>query len=259
MLQADDFPSFYANLESLRQLTFNGVELNLPLKTDGEGGERYSVDEYLGTAWGAGDAVIKDEVADFFFCKALAHFLDSRYRKNKGAPRQGSGAPNAGLGGCGSEQTRHRDGQGVRPAQAGGAAGLGGRARAQRMPRWRPCTPMRLRAAPSSLAALSVLAPQLVELRRRLVAAAASAPYNVRDVVEEQRGGTKVEVDQGGWFRADGSVKSGTVIMVAFFKLDALSGAIPELSKGLGQILSLAALRAEVQERGVRGGLWQHH
>ena len=46
-------------------------------------------------------------------------------------------------------------------------------------------------------------------------------------------------MDQGGWFRADGSVKSGTVIMVAFFKLDALSGAIPELSKGLGQILYL--------------------
>ena len=94
MLQADDFPSFYANFESLRQLTFNGVELNLPLKSDadGEGGERYSVDEYLGTAWGAGDAVIKDEVADFFFCKALAHFLDSRYRKNKGAPRQGGAA-----------------------------------------------------------------------------------------------------------------------------------------------------------------------
>ena len=32
-------------------------------------------------------------------------------------------------------------------------------------------------------------------------------------------------MDQGGWFRADGSVKSGIVIMVAFFKLDALSGA----------------------------------
>ena len=89
----------------------------------------------------------------------------------------------------------------------------------------------------TKLAALDVLEAQLGELRRRLAAAAALPPYNVRDVVEEQRGGAKVEVDKGGWFMADGSPKSGAVIMKALFKLDEKSGAVPELSKGLGQIL----------------------
>ena len=59
---------------------------------DGEDSERYSVDEYLGTACGAGDAVIKDEVCDF--TKALVHFADSRYsrtraRRGRAVPQQG--------------------------------------------------------------------------------------------------------------------------------------------------------------------------
>ena len=78
-----------------------------------------------------------------------------------------------------------------------------------------------------------------MELRRRLVVAAASPPYNAHDVVAEQRGGAQVEEDKGGWFKADGSPKSGTAIMKALFKLDEKTGAVPELSKDLGQILYL--------------------
>ena len=239
VLHAEDFPSFNANFESLRQLSFNGVKLNPPLKSeaDGEDSERYSLDEYLGTAWGAGDAVIKDEVADF--CKALAHFLDSRYRKNKGAPQQGgaaAGHQTLDLAGVAASKLVTSMGKVfdlrklVVPLDSASESAADA-----------ALATIHAHALESGtkLAALDVLAPQLVELRRRLVAAAASAPYSARDVVEEQRGGTKVEVDQGGWFKADGSPKSGTVIMVALFKLDALSGAIPELSKGLGQIVYL--------------------
>ena len=89
------------------------------------------------------------------------------------------------------------------------------------------------------LAALDVLHAQLAELRRRLVAAATSLPYNMRDQLDQQRGGAQVEVDQCGWFKADGTPKSGTVVMKALFQVDEETRAVPEISKGLGQILYL--------------------
>ena len=56
VLMEENFPSFKANFESLRMLSFKGVPLLLPLKRDDDDdddAERYTVDEYLGTSWGA--------------------------------------------------------------------------------------------------------------------------------------------------------------------------------------------------------------
>ena len=91
----------------------------------------------------------------------------------------------------------------------------------------------------TKLAALDLLSEQLVKLRSRILLAATAPPYNARDKAVVLRGGAAAEEDMGGWFTLDGGCKSGTVIMKALFKLDEKTGAVPDLSKGLGQILYL--------------------
>ena len=249
-LEKEHFPNLYANFSDLRKLTFKGVKLHEPLVSENNSAAEsealppgdapaqppvyYSVDEYMGVSWGPGDAVMKDEVSDL--TSALYHFLDCRFRKNKGAPRQGGSAV--------GHQTL--DTAGVEARKLVMEMGKVFDLRTMVV----PLDGAAISAASSALAKihaaattsgvklapLAQLATQLVELRRRVAAAASSPPYSERDVVVEQRGGTKVETGDG-WFSADGVVKSGTVIMKALFQLR--DGVVPEISKNLGQILYL--------------------
>ena len=210
-LDKENFPTLHAAFPSLLQLTFKGVKLHEPLvNSEDPDGDCYTVQEYLGTAWAPGDAVLKDEIADF--TKAVYHFLVTRFRLCKGAPRQGGIAA--------GHQTV--DTAGVEARKLVKEMGVVFDLRTFVV----PLDPAAIATASASLkkiytvakesgaklAAIEVLEAELNELRQRIATAACSGKYSERDKVVELRGGTTVEEGEG-WFTSAGKVKSGTMIM----------------------------------------------